>query len=157
MKKKRIQKTSSGIGWYLNNHTNSHNVFDELLEKCKGADLIVVSSFAITDAYVRRIIRNRHRIGHITLFLDFTVASRNPRTTLYAAHNVDQLFLTENHAKFILVKNGCSQYLAGMSNNATNNHRYEFGIVLSDAELINDFSEAIEVMKKDSVLYGGSF
>jgi hypothetical protein len=150
----KIAETNSGIGWYLNNETQSHNVFDYLLEKCNGADRIIVSSFAITEAYVRRIIRNRHRIAEIELLLDFTIASRNPRVTNYAANNVDRLFLTNNHAKFIYIEKGDEKYVAGMSNNATNNHRFEFGYILSDPELISDFAIAIEEMKKHSVLFG---
>ena len=150
----KIKETRSGIGWYLDNETQSHNVFDDLLYKCNGADTMVISSFAITESYVRRIIRNRYRIKHLTLFLDFTIASRNPRITLYAAQNVDELYLTNNHAKFIYIEKAGKKYIAGMSNNATNNHRFEFGFILSDPELITDFTRAIETMKTDCVLYG---
>lgn len=115
---------------------------------------MIVSSFAITEAYVRRIVRNRHRIAEIELLLDFTIASRNPRVTNYAAHNVDRLYLTNDHAKFIYIEKGNQKYVAGMSNNATNNHRFEFGFILSDMELIAEFAIAIEEMKKQSVLFG---
>ncbi len=115
---------------------------------------MVISSFTIIEAYVRRIIRNRHRIKHLTFFLDFAIASRNPRITLYAAQNVDELYLTNNHAKFIYIEKAGKKYVAGMSNNATNNHRFEFGLIFSDPELIADFVLAIEAMKTDCVRYG---
>ncbi len=150
----KIKETSNGFGLYLNQNVQSHNVFDYLLEKCNGADKMIVSSFAITEAYVRRIIRNRQRIVDITLFLDFTVGSRNPRVTYYAANNVNRLFLTNNHSKFIYICRSGVEYLSIMSNNATNNHRYESGIILSDSVFIAEFLEQIEDMKNDCVLFG---
>ena len=150
----RITETNNGFGLYLNQNVQSHTVFDYLLEKCGGADRMIVSSFAITEAYVRRIIRNRYRIEDITLFLDFTIASRNPRVSAYAAHNVDRLFLTNNHSKFIYINRSGVEYLSIMSNNATNNHRYESGIILSDSVLIAEFLEQIKAMENDCVLFG---
>lgn len=148
-------REANGIGYYLSEQVQSHDVFDYLLEKCGGADVMIVSSFAITEAYVRRIIRNRHRITHISLFLDFTIASRNPRITFYAARNVDVLYMANNHSKFIYISGSGMQYLAVMSNNATNNHRYESGIILSDPVFITEFLTQIEVMKNGCVLYDG--
>ena len=148
----KITETTNGFGLYLNEEVQSHNVFDYLLDKCGRADKVIVGSFAITEAYVRRIIRNSHRIGNIELFLDFTIASRNPRTTLFASHNVNRLYLTNNHSKFIYMRSG-QEYLAIMSNNATNNHRYESGIILSDAVFISEYLKQIEEMKTNCVIF----
>jgi hypothetical protein len=41
-----------------------------------------------------------------------------------------------------------------MSNNATNNHRYESGIILSDSVFIAEFLEQIKAMENDCVLFG---
>lgn len=150
-----ITETPNGFGLYLNQQVQSHHVFDYLLDKCNGADKMIVSSFAITEAYVRRIIRNRERITDITLFLDFTIASRNPRVNLYAARNVDRLFLANNHSKFIYISGSGMEYLAIMSNNATNNHRYESGIILSDSVFIAEFLTQTEGMKNECVLFDG--
>ncbi|NQU52429.1 MAG: hypothetical protein HQ522_07805 [Bacteroidetes bacterium] len=150
----KITETTNGFGLYLNKEVQSHTVFDYLLDQCNGADKMIVSSFAITEAYVRRIIRNRQRIEDLTLFLDFTIASRNPRGTNYAAHNVDRLYLTNNHSKFIYISRSGVEYLSIMSNNATNNHRYESGIILSDSVFIAEFLAQIEAMKLNCVLYG---
>lgn len=151
----KIPEIVNGIGYYLNKQIQSHTVFDYILDKVTRADTMIIGSFAITEAYVRRIIRNRHRIGDITLFLDFTIASRNPRITNFAAHNTDRLFLTNNHSKFIYASVSWMEYLAIMSNNATNNHRYESGIILSDSVFITEFLAQIEVMKNDCVLFDG--
>ena len=145
----------NGLAPFLSKHIQSHDVFDFVLDECKRADRMVISSFAITEAYVRRIIRNRHRIDHLTLYLDFTIASRNPRMTMYAAKNVDELYLTNNHSKTIYISGNGKEYLAVMSNNATNNHRYESGLVCSSREVIDHFQEQFNQMKNDSVKWDG--
>ena len=145
----------NGLVPFLSKQIQSHDVFDFLLDECKRADKMVISSFAITESYVRRIIRSRHRIDHLTLFLDFTIASRNPRMTMYAAKNVDELYLTNNHSKIIYAKADDKQYLAVMSNNATNNHRYESGLICSSNEVIEPFLAQLTEMKNDSVKWDG--
>lgn len=116
-------------------------------------DRMVISSFAITEAYIRRIIRNRDHIHHITLILDFTIASRNPQISLFAARNVDELYLVNNHSKIIYVENGERKMAAIMSNNATNNHRYESGIIIQD-EWAAVIGESFDQVISKSVRYG---
>jgi hypothetical protein len=145
----------NGLAPFLSKQIQSHDVFDFLLDECGRADKMDISSFAITESYVRRIIRNRDRIGHLTLFLDFTIASRSPRMTMYAAKNVDELYLTNNHSKTIYITGQGREYLAVMSNNATNNHRYESGLVCSSPEVICHFLEQYRQMKNDSVKWDG--
>lgn len=117
-------------------------------------DRMVISSFAITEAYIRRIIRNRDQVKHITLVLDFTIASRNPRISLFAAKNVDELYLVNNHSKIIYVESGNRKMAAIMSNNATNNHRFEAGIIIQDSMKAAIIGEAFDQVIKESVRYG---
>lgn len=143
-----------GFAWYLSKHVQSHNVFDYLIEKMGTVDRMIVSSFAVTEAYIRRIIRNRNRVKHITLILDFTIASRNPRISLFAEKNVDELYLVNNHSKIIYVESGNRRMAAIMSNNATNNHRFEAGIIILDSTKAAVVGEAFNLVIKESVRYG---
>ncbi|WP_372772118.1 hypothetical protein [Mangrovibacterium sp.] len=144
----KLNKTGDDSYWYLTDDVQSHQVFDFLLQKVKRADKLIIGSFAVTEAYVRRIIRNRHRVDHVELILDFTIASRNPRIMLFAETNADALYLTNNHSKFIYVRGPEKSYVAIMSNNATNNHRFESGVILSDPAFISDFLLGIDKMKQ---------
>jgi len=143
-----------GFAMYLNQQVQSHNVFDYLLERAGHAERMIISSFAITEAYVRRIIRNREHIDKIDLILDFTIASRNPRITMYAAQNVDNLYLVNNHSKIIYVESRGQSMAAVMSNNATNNHRFESGVIISDSSKAQTFGEAFELVIQQAVRYG---
>lgn len=152
-----LPEINNGFGLYLSQQIQSHHVFDGLLEKVGRADKMIISSFAVTEAYVRRIIKNRHRINHISLFLDFTIATRNMDIACFAGANVDELYLVNNHSKTIWVKSeesGC-QYLAVMSNNATNNHRFECGFICDNAAVIGQYLAQLEQMKLESVLFNG--
>ena len=135
---------------YVSNRINSHDIFDYLIDKCEGADRLFVSSFAISETYIRRFIKNRYRINHRTLLLDFTVGTRQSRNTYFASKNVDELYLTNNHSKIILIEN---KAVAIMSNNATDNSRFESGLVSFNTELISEYSNLVELMKNSSKLY----
>lgn len=136
---------------YLTNNIQAHHIFDYMLEELTGDLKIIVSSFAITEPWVRRLIRNRDRIIHITLFLDFTVASRKPKNTDYTSMNVDELWLTNNHSKTIFMDNGSDRILSMMSNNATNNRRYESGVLFKNHKAIELYLQFVEQMKTDCV------
>lgn len=143
---------NNDIGIRLSRDVQSHDVFDYILEQCGRADKLIIGSFAMNEAYVRRIIRNRKRIAHIEVFLDLTVADRSPGNTIYVASNVDELYLVNNHSKFIYGK-GQTEILAAMSNNATNNHRFEIQVLTKNKDAIRSFLEQYEQMKQDSLRY----
>ncbi len=149
----RIQWLNSEFAPYLNNRVQSYHVFDFLLDHCQGADSMYVSSFAITDVYVRRIIQQRERIKHITLVLDFTFASRNPRVLLYAAHQVDEVYLTNNHSKVLLIR-GQKDAVSISSNNATNNVRYEAGMITCNPTLVDFYESEMKKLIDNSLRYG---
>lgn len=147
---RNLTKVSDDTFIYVNNQLNSHDIFDYLIDKCEGADRLFVSSFAITDTYIRRFIKNRYRIKHITLLLDFTVATRQSRNTYFASKNVDELHLTNNHSKIILIED---KAVAIMSNNATDNSRFECGFVSFNSEMISKYTELIKTMLNETILY----
>jgi len=152
-KNQKLRWLNNGTAPFLSKEIQSHDVFDFMLNELERADTVVVSSFAITEAYIRRLIKNSNRIGSITLFLDVTIGTRNPRLTAYASMNVSELYLLNNHSKTIYMSGSGKELLAVMSNNATNNHRYESGIVFSDQEIIRQFVHQYETMKAESCDY----
>lgn len=144
---------ANDIALKLSQEVQSHDVFDYLLNECGRAEKIIIGSFAMNDAYIRKIIRKRDKIEDIEVFLDLTVADRSPANTIYVSQNVDALYLTNNHSKFIYCKGGGKEFLSVMSNNATNNHRFEFQVFIRERETIFNFLQQYEVMKNESLLY----
>jgi hypothetical protein len=143
---------NNDIAVKLSQDVQSHDVFDYILDECKRADKMIIGSFAMNEAYVRRIIRNRERIAFIEVFLDLTVADRSPANSIYVSENVDALYLVNNHSKFIYCS-GEKEMLAVMSNNATNNHRFEFQVFTTNQGAIAGFLDYYEKMKTESLLY----
>jgi hypothetical protein len=146
--KNQIFWADDQVAFFLSEKIQSHHVFDLMLDTLERADETIVSSFAITENYVRRIIRSRDRLKHIILFLDFTVASRNPANTEFASRNVDRVLLTANHSKTIYMRKGRDQMLAIMSNNATSNQRYESGCIFKNHPVIAIYLQQIAIMKE---------
>lgn len=149
--KNQISWANNQVGFYLSPVVQSHHVFDLMLHEIERADETIMSSFAITESYVRRIIRNRKHLGKVILFLDFTVASRNPVNTNFAALNVDELLLTKNHSKTIYMRSKSAEMLAIMSNNATNNQRFESGVIFKDHPAIRLYLDQVQIMKDAAV------
>ncbi len=149
--KNQICWANDQVAFFLSEKIQSHHVFDLMLETLERADETIISSFAITENYVRRIIRNRDRLHSISLFLDFTVASRNPANTEFASRNVDRVLLTANHSKTIYMRSGGDQMLAIMSNNATSNQRYESGCIFRNHPVIEIYLEKLNEMKERAV------
>ncbi|MDD4374218.1 MAG: hypothetical protein PHG67_09900 [Bacteroidales bacterium] len=151
--KTQISWANDQVAFYLSPVVQSHHVFDLMLQEIERADETIMSSFAITEGYVRRIIRNRIKLGFVRLFLDFTVASRNPANTNFAAVNVDELLLTTNHSKTIYMRNSQLEMLAIMSNNATNNQRFESGVIFKNHPAIRLYLDQVQIMKDAAVLW----
>lgn len=150
-KRAQIQWVNDQIAFYLSQEVQSHHVFDEMLERIERADEMIISSFAMNENYVRRIIRNRHLIKHITLVLDFTVSSRHAANTQFAAQNADRVLLTNNHSKTIYMRRGSDSLLAVLSNNATNNQRFEVGLIFRNHPVIDSYVQATGIMFESSV------
>jgi hypothetical protein len=146
-KKTQICWANDQVAFYLSPDVQSHHVFDVMLENIERADEIIISSFAINENYVRRLIRNRDLLAHITLILDFTVASRNPANTQFAAMNVDNLLLTTNHSKTIYMRRNSTELLAIMSNNATNNQRFECGCIFRNHPAIGIYKQNMSILQ----------
>jgi hypothetical protein len=148
--KTQICWANDQVAFYLSPEIQSHHVFALMLDTLKRADETIISSFAITEGWVRRLIRYRQHLGDITLFLDFTVATRNPSNTNFAALNVDRVLLTNNHSKIIYMRSGLNEMLAVMSNNATNNQRYESGSIFKNHPVIDIYKKQLVTMKQQS-------
>lgn len=152
-KQTQISWVNDNLAFYLSKEVQSHHVFENMLEHIERADELIISSFAINEQWIRRLIRYRDVIKHITLILDFTFASRNPAIANFAAANCDLLLLTANHSKTIFLRRNTDQMLAVMSNNATSNQRYESGVIMRNMPAIDIYCESLPQLKINAVVW----
>jgi len=147
---KYLQKVNDETYIFVSNKINNHDIFDYFLNKFKTADKVFISSFAITDDYIRRFIKNTNYIKEITLLLDMTVATRKAHNTIFASKNVKNIYLANNHSKIILFDKNA---ICIMSNNTTKNTRYECGFISFNINIIDSYSVLINEMINNSIKY----
>ncbi len=145
----KIEWLCDGFAPFLDK-VQSHHVFDFCLNYVERADETIISSFAINEGFVRRLIKNRVRLGNLTVIWDSNMAVQNIGKLLFAAKNTDALLLANNHSKVIYMANSQKQCVAVSSVNTTGNYRYEGGLVTSDAALVGFYKHKLDNIKATS-------
>ncbi len=139
----KIDWLNDGFAPFLDK-VQSHHVFDFCLNYVGRADETIISSFAINEGFVRRLIKNRVRLGNLTVIWDSNMAVQNIGKLLFAAKNTDALLLANNHSKVIYMANSNKQCVAVSSVNTTGNYRYEGGFITTDADLVKFYKLKLE-------------
>lgn len=106
---------------------NSFGILEGMLEHLPDGADVFVCSYAVTDAWLRRLqaLRVSGRIRRVGFLLDFDVMSRH-RGMLAQLHSVsDEVYLAQTHAKMIIARSRDRCIAAVMSANATQNYRTE--------------------------------
>ncbi len=129
----------------------SHHVFDFCLANIEYADETIISSFAINEAFVRRLVRNRNQLGKLSIIWDSTMATRNPKILLFLANNVDAIYLVANHSKMISMKRSDKHIVSVSSINTTGNYRYEGGLITANETLTNYYHSELQKVIKNSI------
>jgi hypothetical protein len=129
--------------------TSKWTVIQRMLDKAERADELIICSFAMSDVIVKRLIRERDRIGKLTVILDSTIATRKRANMLFIAKNVDELYICDTHAKLVFVERDGFSSVCALSANSTMNYRYESGIITDDKNVVNEARKCLELMKLD--------
>lgn len=145
----KISWLKDGFAPFLDK-VQSHHVFNFCLDYVERADECIISSFAINEGFVRRLIKNRDRLGNLTVIWDSNMAIQNIGKLLFAAKNTDSLYLANNHSKVLYMANAEKQCVAVSSVNTTGNYRYEGGFITTDSDLVNFYKSKIDNLILDS-------
>lgn len=145
----KISWLKDGFAPFLDK-VQSHHVFDFCLDYVGRADECIISSFAINEAFVRRLIKNRDHIGKTVLIWDSNMAAKNIEKLLFAAKNTDKLLLANNHSKVLYMASAEKQCVAVSSVNTTGNYRYEGGFITSDVDLVNFYKSKLDNIIENS-------
>jgi hypothetical protein len=131
--------------------TDAWSILNTLLAKVERADKLIICSFAIAEAFARKLLRERNKIEHLTLILDFTIAKRHRSNLLFLEQVADEIYLCNTHAKLVLLESKDLSGVAVMSANATMNLRYECGFISTDKNHINAIKNDLETMKQNAI------
>jgi len=147
---------SPKINW-LNNEfapflekVQSHHIFDFCLAYVERADECILSSFAINEGFVRRLIKNRGLLGNLSVIWDSNMAAQNIGKLLFTAKNTNALYLANNHSKVLYMANKNKQCVAVSSVNTTGNYRYEGGFITINPELVDFYKQKLDLLILDS-------
>ncbi len=133
----------------------SHHVFDFCLANVEYADETIISSFAINEAFVRRLVKHRNKLGFLSIIWDTTMATRNPKTLLFLANNADAVYLLPNHSKMISMRNATAHVISCSSVNTTGNYRYEGGIITTNKKLTNYYYKELQEALRNGLKWTG--
>lgn len=115
---------------------------------------MTLCSFAMAEAFARKLLRERNKIDRLVLLLDFTIAQRHRSNLLFLQRVADEVYLCHTHAKMVLVESKTYTAAALMSANATMNYRYECGYITTCIDDIIVLKNDLNAMKNDAVRLG---
>lgn len=106
---------------------NSFAILEGILEDMPDGVSVTVCSYAVTEVWLRRLqlLRISGRISRVEFLLDFDVMVRHRELLLQLERVCDEVWLTQTHAKMIIVRSRSRCVAAVMSANATQNYRTE--------------------------------
>ncbi|MDR1984088.1 MAG: hypothetical protein LBQ28_04625 [Prevotellaceae bacterium] len=131
--------------------TDAWTIVNTLISKVERADKLTICSFAVAEAFARKLLRERSKIKHLTLMLDFTIAKRHRSNLLFLEQVADEIYLCNTHAKLVLLESPDVSGVAVMSANATMNLRYECGFISYEKNLIDTVINDLNNMKQNAI------
>jgi membrane-bound acyltransferase YfiQ involved in biofilm formation len=75
-----------------------------LLCNVDRADKLTICSFAVAEAFARKLLKQQAKIAHLTLLLDFTIAKRHRNNLLFLSNIANEIYLCNTHAKLVLLE-----------------------------------------------------
>jgi hypothetical protein len=134
--------------------TSAWDVVSTLLDNAKRAEELTLCSFAMAEAFARKLLRERNKIDRLVLLLDFTIAQRHRQNLLFLEQVADEIYLCHTHAKMVLVESKDYTAAALISANATMNYRYECGYITTCNDDITLLKHDLNEMKSNAVRIG---
>jgi len=145
----KIKWIKEGFAPFLDK-VQSHHVFDFCLGYVERADDCIISSFALNESFIRRLVKNREKLGNLVVIWDSNMATQNIGKLLFAAKNTNKLLLTNNHSKVLYMANNQKQCIAVSSVNTTGNYRYEAGFITTDVHLVEFYKSKLDELILES-------
>lgn len=144
---------------YMDNRLQLFNVLEWILDTT-GPAKVYVSTFSTSEEFLRRMfkLKQRKKILHSTLLADLKAARKTVNLSTFMASVFDEVFLTENHSKVLLVQNDRWSVSVVTSQNQTRGNRTESAMITTDSVLFHTLqSQFAEIVNSRSILINGLF
>lgn len=118
---------------YLDNRVQLFDIIEMILSETGPAE-IYISTFSTSEEFLRRIYRLKRRgqLIRATMLADLKASRKTVNLYTFIANVFDEVYLSENHSKVILIQNARWQVSICTSQNQTRGNRVESGIITTD-------------------------
>lgn len=133
---------------YLDNRLQLFDVLEFILSQT-GPAKVYVSTFSTSEEFLRRLfsLRKRQLILHSVLMADLKAAKKTVNLYTFMSSVFDDVYLTKNHSKVLLIENDRWLVTVVTSQNQTRGNRTECAMITTQPDIFltlrDQFSEII--------------
>lgn len=138
----------------FSNRTSQHELITHVLNQTGAAD-VFISSFSITEPAVRAFInlQDDKLLNKLTCLFDVQVKRHHLKTLFFADTVIDNIYITSNHSKVVLIENDKHHISIVGSANLNVNNKIEAGALFTQKHIYNSLKKRFEEELQKSVKY----
>lgn len=131
-----------------------YNVLEWILEQTGKAHITIIS-FSISEEFIRKVyrLRNKDLIQDVKLVIDLKSAQKLKEIMGFAYNVFDEVFLSKNHSKVILIETENLKVVVVGSQNATRGDREESGLITTNVHVFEKYHSNIQRIINESIKY----
>ena len=129
---------------YFSSEFQIYHLLEYILQQTGPAKL-VMTTFSVSEEFVRKLVQLKDKgfICQLSIIADHRTAVKALRLTLFTKNIADTLFLGNNHAKVLLIKNDHWNVSVITSQNQTRGNRIECGMICTKSDIYNNLLKSI--------------
>lgn len=136
---------------YLNDILQVADVLEWIMNQTGKAN-VAISSFSISEEFLRRIFHMKNSGGgkllSLSILLDHKATNKTLMLWPFIEQTVQDCYLSTNHSKMILVWNDCWKVAVVTSQNLTRGNRYECSFITCDPDIFGNLKESYDYVVK---------
>ena len=144
---------------YLDNRVQLFDIIEYILTQT-GSASIYISTFSTSEEFLRRIFKLRQK-GMLTsavMLADLKASRKTVNLYRFISSVFDDVYLTENHSKVILIHNAQWHVSICTSQNQTRGNRTESGMISTSPEIYFKLQgQFSDIVNNHSILLDGLF
>ena len=144
---------------YLDNRVQLFDIIEYILSQT-GPASIYISTFSTSEEFLRRIFKLRQK-GMLTsavMLADLKASRKTVNLYRFISSVFDDVYLTENHSKVILIHNAQWHVSICTSQNQTRGNRTESGMISTSQDIYSKLlSQFSDIVNNHSILLDGLF
>lgn len=144
---------------YLDNRFQLFDIIRRILQEI-GSAQIYISTFSTSEEFLRHIFRLRQKglISRAVMLTDLKASRKTVNLYAFITNVFDDVYLTENHSKVILLANEKWHVSICTSQNQTRGNRTESGIITTDRTVYDTlFSRFSDIINNKAIHLDGLF